>query len=451
MTQTVYQPDPSLFVSDGDPGDATGYLASGADWDRITAEQAERADSTIVVNMGPTHPSTHGVMRLLLEMDGETVLSLRPGIGFLHSGIEKQAEHRTWAQGSALMTRCNYVAHTFNEAAYCLAVDKALGIADDLPERANVLRVMAMELNRIASHLIAVGSCALELGATSVMMVCLREREHCLDYMEAISGLRMNTAYIRPGGVSNDIPSDGLDRLRELIVNLEKGLPEIGAFTLDNPIFRARLEGVGTLDLAQCMALGVTGPGLRATGYGWDLRKMQPYCGYETYDFHVCIESSCDAMARWKIRLAEMDESVAILKQCIEKLEQTRGQPHLLQDPRIGSPADLSVGADGQGNSNEHVRLVMGQSMEALIQHFKKATAGFTVPPGQVYQAVEAPGGELGCHLVSDGGFKPYRVHLRDPGFHHVQCLPMMCEGGMLSDVIVAVGSIDPVMGGVDR
>jgi len=450
MTDTIYQPGPGLFAEDDDP-DATAYLANGADWDRITAEQAERADSMIVVNMGPQHPSTHGVMRLIIEMDGETVTSVRPGIGFLHTGIEKQMEHRTWVQGAPLAARCNYVAHVFNEAAYSLAVDKALGITDEIPERANILRVMAMELNRIAGHLIAVGSCALELGATSVMMVCLRERERCLDFLEAVSGLRMNTAYIRPGGVAADLPSDGLDRLRETVANLKAGLPEIGQFTLDQPIFKMRLEGVGALDLAQCMALGVTGPALRGTGYGWDLRKMQPYCGYETYDFDVCIESSCDSMARWKIRLAEMDESVKILQQCIAKLEQTVGQPHVIDDPRIGSPADLAVGADGQGTSNDHVRLIMGQSMEALIHHVKKVTSGFVVPAGQVYQAVEAPAGELGVHLVSDGGLKPYRVHLRDPGFHHVQAIPMICEGGMLSDVVVAVGSLDPVMGGVDR
>jgi NADH-quinone oxidoreductase subunit D len=261
----------------------------------------------------------------------------------------------------------------------------------------------------------------------------------------------MNTAYIRPGGVAIDLPADGIDRLRELIARLTDGLPEIGEYTLEQPIFKARMDGVGKLDLSQCMALGVTGPTLRSTGYGWDLRKMQPYCGYDTYDFDVCIENSADAFGRWKIRLAEMDESVRILKQCVTRLQDTAGQPHLIQDPIIGSPADLTVGADGQGNSNEHVRTVMGGSMEDLIHHVKKVMSGYPVPPGQVYQAVEAPGGELGCHLVSDGGLKPYRVHMRDPGFHHVQALPMMCEGGMLADVVVSVGSIDPVMGGVDR
>ena len=451
MTQDRYTPDASLFTQDGDPLDATAYLAGGADWEQISAEQAARADAVIVVNMGPNHPSTHGVMRLILEMDGETIQSLRPGIGFLHTGIEKQMEYRTWVQGSPIISRCNYVAHIFNEAAYSLAVDKALGISDEIPERANVLRVAAMETNRIASHLIALGSGALELGATSVAMACLRDREYCLDYLEAVGGTRMNIGYIRPGGVALDLPPDGLDRLRETIRLLEKGLPDASRFTLENPIFKGRMEGVGTLDLAQCMALGVTGPSLRATGYGWDLRKLQPYCGYETYDFDICVESSCDSMARWKIRLAEMDESVKILKQCVEKLERTTGQRSMIDDPRIGAPSDLTVEADGQGNSNEHVKLVMGTSMEALIRHFKKVSAGFTVPPGQVYQAIEAPGGELGAHVVSDGGLKPYRVHLRDPGFHHIQCVPMMCEGGMLSDVVVALGSIDPVMGGVDR
>jgi len=430
---------------------AEEFLVGGADWEDIVAAQRERAADTIVVNMGPQHPSTHGVLRLVLELDGETVVSARPGIGFLHTGIEKTAEYRTWTQGCTLVTRANYVAGISNEACYSLAVDKLLGITAEMPARANALRVMMMEVNRIASHLTAVGACGLELGATSVQEVCLRERERVLEFTEAVTGLRMNNAYIRPGGVAVDLPGNGLDLLRELIKQLRRNLPEIGEFTLENPIFKTRLQGVGYLDLTACMSLGMSGPVLRSTGYPWDLRKAQPYCGYETYDFDICTFDTCDSYGRWVVRLNEMDESVKILEQCAVKLEATAGQPYRIQDARLAATSDLTVAADGQGNSAQHVKHIMGDSMEGLIQHFKRNTQGFFVPPGQVYQAIEAPGGELGVHAVSDGGARPYRVHLRDPGFNALQAVPMVCEGGMLSDAVVALGSLDTVMGGVDR
>ncbi|GAA1392403.1 NADH-quinone oxidoreductase subunit D [Luteococcus peritonei] len=425
------------------------YLTQGSDWDEIVHEQAERGDETIVVNFGPHHPSTHGVLRMVLELDGENVVSLRPGIGFLHTGIEKNMEFRTWTQGVTYITRANYVANMFNEAVYCLGVEKLLGIT--VPERADVMRVLVMEVNRIASHLVAVGTGSLELGATSVAEVALREREMCLEFLQAITGLRMNNAFIRPGGVACDLPDDGLDRLRELIHWLDKHLPEIGAFCNANPVFRARLEDVATLDLTACMALGVTGPPLRATGHPWDLRKVQPYCGYENYDFDVVTWDTQDCYGRFRIRVEEMQQSVRILKQCLDKLEATMGQPVMVEDPHVKWPAQLSLGPDGQGNSNEHIKHIMGESMEALIHHFKIVTEGFQVPAGQVYTSVEAPGGELSMHLVSDGGTRPFRAHLRDPGFNHMQALPALCEGGMLSDIIPAVASIDPVMGGVDR
>jgi len=432
-------------------GSPDEFVAGGADWDEIVAAQREKAADTIVVNMGPQHPSTHGVLRLVLELDGETVVSARPGIGFLHTGIEKTMEFRSWTQGSVFVTRANYVAGISNEACYSLAVDKLLGITADMPPRANQLRVMMMEINRIASHLTAVGACGLELGATSVQEVCLRERERVLEFTEAVTGLRMNNAYIRPGGVAVDLPVNGIDRLRELIQLLRRNLPEIGEFTLENPIFKARLQGVGYLDLTACMSLGMSGPILRGAGYPWDLRKTQPYCGYEEYDFDVCTADTCDSYARWVIRLNEMEESLKILEQCVVKLEATAGQPYHIEDARLAPASDLTVAADGQGNSLGHVRHIMGESMEGLIHHFKRSTQGFSVPPGQVYQAIEAPGGELGVHVVSDGGTRPYRVHLRDPGFNHLQAVPMVCEGGMLSDAVVALGSLDTVMGGVDR
>ena len=427
------------------------YLAQGGDWSDIASEQAERGDETIVVNMGPQHPSTHGVLRLLLEMDGETVTSIRPGIGFLHTGIEKNMEYKTWTQGVTYVTRMDYVAPLFNEAVYCLAVEKLLGITDDVPERASIIRVLVMELNRIASHLVAMGTGGMEIGALTVMTVAFREREMILDFLEGLSGLRMNHAYIRPGGVANDLPEDGLSHLRTVIDWLKKHLPEYAIFCNENPIFIGRLSGVGVMDLTAATMMGMSGPPLRATGYDFYLRKTQPYCGYETYDFETVTWDSNDAYGRFRIRLQECWESLKIVEQCYERLERTQGQPVMVADTKIAWPAQLSVGADGQGNSNEHIKHIMGESMEALIHHFKIVTEGFKVPVGQVYQAIESPKGELACHVVSDGGTRPYRVHFRDPGFNHLQSIPAMCEGGMMSDVVVAIASLDPVLGGVDR
>lgn len=443
--------DQDIFAAPGDQSIDQSYLVLGQDWADVIESQRERADEIIVVNMGPAHPSTHGVMRLVLEMDGETVQQVRPGIGFLHTGIEKNMEYRTWTQGSAFVTRMNYVAGIHNEAVYSLAVDTLLGINDQMPRRGNDLRVMICEVNRIASHLTGVGAGGLELGATSVQEVCLRERERVLEFTEAVTGLRMNNAYIRPGGVQNDLPEDGIELLGELIKQLKINLPEVADFTLTNPIFKARMEGVGYLDLTGCMMMGATGPVLRATGYPWDLRKTRPYFSYDKYDFDVPTETTCDAYGRWRIRVHEMDQSVRILEQVRDSLAASTGEPYRVEDPRLEWPSQLSVGADGQGNSNEHIKHIMGQSMEGLIHHFKKVTEGFHVPAGQVYVAIENPGGELGMHLISDGGTRPYRAHMRDPGFHHIQALPMISEGSMLSDLVMAVASIDPVMGGVDR
>ena len=427
------------------------YLAQGGDWADIASEQAERGDETIVVNMGPQHPSTHGVLRLLLEMDGETVTSIRPGIGFLHTGIEKNMEYKTWTQGVTYVTRMDYVAPLFNEAAYCLAVEKLLGITDDIPERASIIRVLVMELNRIASHLVAMGTGGMEIGALTVMTVAFREREMILDFLEGLSGLRMNHAYIRPGGVANDLPEDGLSHLRTVIDWLKKHLPEYATFCNENPIFIGRLSGVGVMDLTAATMMGMSGPPLRATGYDWDLRKTQPYCGYETYEFDTVTWDSNDSYGRFRIRLQECWESLKIVEQCYDRLQKSQGEPVMVADQKIAWPAQLSVGSDGQGNSNEHIKHIMSESMEALIHHFKIVTEGFRVPAGQVYQAIESPKGELACHVVSDGGNRPYRVHFRDPGFNHLQSVPAMCEGGMMSDVVVAIASLDPVLGGVDR
>ena len=447
---TAQQTD--FYANPGDETEGTVYTAmGGGDFADIAREQAERNDETLVINMGPQHPSTHGVLRLMVECDGETVKSIRPGIGFLHTGIEKNMEYRNWTQGVTFVTRMDYVAPIFNEVAYCLSVERLLGIEDQIPQRATDIRVLMMELNRIASHLVAVGTGGMEIGALTVMTIGFREREMILDFFEAVTGLRMNHAYIRPGGVSNDLPETGIAQLRDLINWLEKHLPEYAAFCNENPIFKGRMVGIGYQDLTACMALGVTGPVLRSTGYPLDLRKSQPYCGYETYEFDVPTWDTSDAYGRFRVRLAEMWESLRIVKQCADRLDASTGEPVMIDDPKIAWPAQLVTGPDGQGNSHEHIKHIMGESMEALIHHFKLVTEGFRVPAGQAYVPIESPKGELGCHVVSDGGTRPFRAHMRDPGFNHLQSVPIQCEGGMLADIVVAIGSLDPVMGGVDR
>jgi NADH-quinone oxidoreductase subunit D len=432
------------------------YTVGGQDWDEIVAaaDEGDRpGEERLVVNMGPQHPSTHGVLRLILTLDGETVTELRPVVGYLHTGIEKNMEFRTWTQGVTFCTRMDYLAPLFNETAFCLATERLLGIGDRIPERASVIRVLMMELNRISSHLTAIGTFGLELGATTVFLYGMREREKVLDLFELITGLRMNHAYIRPGGVSQDLPSGALEKVREFLGVMPGLLSELHRLLDVNPIYLARTKGISYLDLAGCMSLGVTGPILRATGLPWDLRKSQPYCGYETYEFDVPVQSSCDAYGRYLIRMDEMDQSLRIIEQCVDRLSGSRpaDDPVMIRDAKIGWPAQLALGPDGLGNSPDHIAHIMGQSMEALIHHFKLVTEGFRVPAGQVYIAVESPRGELGCHAVSDGGTRPYRVHYRDPSFTNLQAVSAMAEGGMIADVIVAVASIDPVMGGVDR
>jgi NADH-quinone oxidoreductase subunit D len=374
-------------------------------------------------------------------------------IGYLHTGIEKNMEFRTWTQGVTFCTRMDYLSPLFNETAYCLAVEKLLGIESEVPERANVIRVLMMELNRIGSHMTAVGTMGLELGATTVFIYAMREREKTLDLLELITGLRMNHAYIRPGGVSMDLPAGALERLRDYVRIMPGLLGEIRALFDAAPVFLARTKNVAYLDVTGCMALGVTGPILRAAGLPWDLRKSQPYCGYETYEFDVPVRDSSDPFGRYQVRMDELDQSLRIIRQCVDRLGvgQRADEPVMIQDAKIGWPARLALGPDGMGNSPDHIAHIMSQSMEALIHHFKLVTEGFRVPAGQVYAAVESPRGELGCHAVSEGGTRPFRVHFRDPSFTNLQSISAMCEGGMIADVIAAVASIDPVMGGVDR
>ena len=424
-------------------------VSADQDWDEILARVRADDQDRLVVNLGPQHPSTHGVLRLILELEGETVVEARCAVGYLHTGIEKNCEYRTWTQGVTFVTRADYLAPIFNEVAYCLGVEALLGVADDVPPRATVLRVLLMELNRVSSHLVAIATGGMELGALTVMTTGFRERELVLDIMEAVTGNRMNHAYVRPGGLVTDLPPDAPDRMRELVALLRARLPDLHKLLDRNPVFRGRTEHVAKLDLTGAIALGVTGPSLRATGLPFDLRKAQPYCGYEEYEFDVPTETAADAYSRYLVRMAEMDQSLRIVDQCLDRLEPG---PVMLDDPKIGWPARLSVGAgDGQGIDLEHVQHIMAESMEALIHHFKLVTEGFRVPAGQVYTPVESPRGELGAHLVSDDGTRPYRVHLRDPSFANLQALPAMVEGGLLADVVAAVASLDPVLGGVDR
>jgi NADH-quinone oxidoreductase subunit D len=419
----------------------------GQDWDSVLGA-AEGEHERVVINMGPQHPSTHGVLRLILELEGETVTEARCGIGYLHTGIEKNLEYRTWTQGVTFVTRMDYLSPFFNEAAYCLGVEKLLGITDQIPERAQIIRVMMMELNRVSSHLVALATGGMELGALTAMIFGFRERESVLDLFELVTGLRMNSAYIRPGGVAQDLPPGAEQQIRETIMALPRRMKDTADLLVDNSIWLARTSGIGKLDLAGCMALGITGPVLRATGLPEDLRKTAPYSGYENYEFDVKTQTSADAYGRFLIRLTEMGESLNIVEQCLDRLAPG---PVMVEDKKIAWPAQLSIGSDGQGNSLDHIRHIMGESMEALIHHFKLVTEGFQVPAGQVYSAVESPRGELGVHIVSDGSTRPYRVHYRDPSFTNLQAVAAMCEGGQIADVIAAVASIDPVMGGVDR
>lgn len=438
------------YASSRETTEGTVYSVTGGDWDDLITEIGATHDERVVLNMGPQHPSTHGVLRLILEIDGETVTEARCGIGYLHTGIEKNMEFRTWTQGVTFVTRMDYLSPFFNETAYCLAVEKLLGIADQVPERASVIRVMLMELNRISSHLVAIATGGMELGALTAMIFGFRERETILDIFELVTGLRMNHAYVRPGGVAQDVPEGALEKITEAVGILRHNLKDTVKLLVGNSIWLARTDGIGYLDVAGCTQLGITGPIMRATGLPLDVRKIQPYCGYETYDFDVVTATSCDVYGRFLIRIDEMEQSLRIVEQCVERLAKNPG-PVMIQDKKIGWPAKLALGADGLGNSLDHIKEIMGTSMEALIHHFKLVTEGFRVPAGEVYVAVESPRGELGAHVVSDGGTKPYRVHFRDPSFNNLQATAAMCEGGQLADVIAAVASIDPVMGGVDR
>jgi NADH-quinone oxidoreductase subunit D len=421
------------------------YNLSGGDWDQVFGGDPI-GEERLVLNMGPQHPSTHGVLRLVLELEGETVTDARVVVGYLHTGIEKNVEFRTWTQAVTFLTRADYLSPFYSETAYCLGVEKLLGI--EAPSRAQLIRILMMEINRLSSHWVWLATGGMELGALTAMTNGFRAREKCLDVFELVTGLRMNHAYIRPGGVAQDLPEGYEEKIRAWVKGQREELGGVDKLLRGQTIWVNRLKDVGWIGVEGCIALGITGPLLRAAGLPWDLRKTQPYLGYETFDFEVPTDDRGDCWARFVVRVAEMWESLKIVEQVLDRLEPG---PTMVDDPKIGWPARLSLGPDGMGNSLEHVQKIMGTSMESLIHHFKLVTEGFRVPPGQVYSPVESPRGELGAHIISDGGTRPYRVHFREPSFINLQSTAALSVGGMVADVIASVASIDPVMGGCDR
>jgi NADH-quinone oxidoreductase subunit D len=433
-------------MADAPTSSASDRVQADVDERRVDERTGELRQETMIINMGPQHPSTHGVLRLLLELDGETVIRCTPIIGYLHTGIEKNTEYRTWMQGVTYVTRADYLSPFFNELGYCLAVERLLGI--EAPPRAQVIRVLMNELNRISSHLVWLATGGMELGAVSVMLYGFRERELLLDIFEEATGLRMNHAYIRIGGVIMDLPDEGVAHIERFLEEMPARIDDYERLLDQNPIWLERNVGVGTLSAEDALSLGVTGPILRAAGVPADVRKDEPYCGYETYDFEVPVGTGADAYTRYRLRLEEMRESMKIVRQCLDRLEPG---PVMVEDPKVAWPAKLSVGPDGIGNDPAYIRHIMEESMEALIHHFKMVTEGVEVPAGEVYQAVESPRGELGFYVVSDGGHRPYRVKIRDPSFVNLQAVPAMVEGSLVADTIATIASLDPVMGGVDR
>jgi NADH-quinone oxidoreductase subunit D len=403
-------------------------------------------DDLLVVNMGPQHPSTHGVLRLLLTLDGEKVVDLQPIIGYLHTGIEKNTEYRTWQQGVTFVTRADYLSPFFNELAYCLSVERLLGI--EVPPRAQAIRVLLNELTRIQSHLVWLATTSLEMGAISMMLYGFREREGILDIFEMITGLRMNYGFIRIGGLAMDLPEGAEERIRAYLREVPGRFDEYEGLLSRNPIWVERNRGIGILTAEQAERYGVTGPALRAAGVAHDLRKTEPYSGYDRYEFDVPVRTEADCYARYEIRMAELRESVGICRQVLDSLP---GGEVTIEDPKLRWPAQLATGPDGIGNSEGYVRHIMEESMEALINHFKIVTQGIRVPAGEVYTAVESPRGELGHYVVSDGGVRPYRVRMRDPSFCNLPALTEMTRGHLIADVVACVASLDPVMGGVDR
>ncbi|TML38218.1 MAG: NADH-quinone oxidoreductase subunit D [Actinobacteria bacterium] len=387
-------------------------------------------DETMIINMGPQHPSTHGVLRLMMELDGETVLRTKPVIGYLHTGMEKTGEELTYLQGGTNVTRMDYLAPLHNELVFSLAVEALLAL--EVPERATWIRMLMSELNRLSSHVLWMATNGMDLGAVSMMVYGWRERELVLSFFEKATGLRMNHNYIRPGGVAADLPPGWEDDVLAICDAFPPRLAEYDDLLTGQPIFRERTEGVGVLMPQEAIALSASGPILRSTGVEWDLRRDMPYMFYDQVDFDVIVGTYGDCFDRYAVRLNEMRESIRIIHQVVERMP--RGD-YRSQDKKVTPPP----------------RARIDESMEALIHHFKLFTEGFKVPEGEVYTAVESPRGELGCYLVSDGSAKPYRLHIRGPSFANLQTLPIMLRGGLVADAVAVISSVDPIMGEVDR
>ena len=387
---------------------------------------------TMTINMGPQHPSTHGVLRLVLELDGEQIVKAVPHIGYLHRGVEKLAESRTYHQALPLTDRLDYLAPMSNNLGYVLAVEKLLGITDEIPERAKVVRVLMAELTRIKSHLVWLATHALDIGAMTVFIYCFRERERVMDMYEQISGARMTSNYFRVGGLSADLP-DGIEKdMREFATEMPEHVDMYEGLLTGNKIWQKRIIGVGKISGEEAVDIGLTGPSLRGSGVDWDLRRDNPYSGYEEYDFNVPVRNDCDTWARYKVRLDEIREASKIVLQALDKL---KPGPILADVPKVCLPPKQDV----------------VNTIEGLIHHFKIISEGFKPEPGEVYVGIEAPKGEVGFYLVSDGGPRPYRMKIRPPSLLNLQALPQMAEGRMLADLVAIIGTLDIVLGDIDR
>ena len=389
-------------------------------------------DQTMIINMGPQHPSTHGVLRLMLELQGETVLRCKPIIGYLHTGMEKTGESLTYMQGGTNVTRMDYLSPLNNELVFSLAVEKLLGIDGDIPERAVWMRMLLSELNRMSSHLLFLATNGMDIGAVSMMLYGWREREDVLRFFQKVTGLRMNHNFIRPGGLAADLPEGWRDDVLSILENLPSRLEEYDILMTGQPIWRERLQGVGAITAREAMALGATGPILRSTGVAWDLRRDMPYLRYEDVDFDVIVGQYGDAYDRYAIRFNEIRESMKIVYQILDRMP---SGDYRIQNKKVTPPP----------------RARIDESMEALIHHFKIFTEGFKVPEGEVYVGIESPRGEIGCYIVSDGSSTPYRMHMRAPSFVNIQALPHMMRGGLVADAVAVISSVDPVLGEVDR
>ncbi|HYZ98099.1 MAG TPA: NADH-quinone oxidoreductase subunit D [Acidimicrobiales bacterium] len=396
------------------------------------AEEAPSEEETMILNMGPAHPSTHGVLRLMLELDGETVLRTKPIIGYLHTGMEKTGETLTYLQGPTNVTRMDYASPLFNELVFSLATETLLGIDGDIPPRAQWIRMLLCELNRMSSHFLFLATNGMDLAAVSMMLFGWREREETLRLLEMITGLRMNHNFIRPGGVAADLPDGWRDGVLRVLDLCEPRLDEYDELLTGQPIYRERLQGVGVITAEEALALGATGPILRSTGLPWDLRKDMPYLFYDELEFAAVVGSYGDCFDRYAIRLNEVRESMGIIRQILDRMPPG---DYRIQDRKVTPPP----------------RARIDESMEALIHHFKIFTEGFKVPEGEVYRAVESPRGELGCYIVSDGSGVPYRMRIRGPSFVHMQTLPHMLRGGFIADAVAVISSVDAIMGEVDR